>query len=216
MIKGSDCTKEFRAAYENRYTWEIPFCGYKGNCSWAKDEGFIEGSFTVGTDLKLDVFGVDDEIAKKAFLSQLWEVSIHRVRRPFEQTHGQNTFTAGEENEFGLEVLVGGKNKGDKYHIKDDVVTMVYRNIHGSLINIFTHEIVQTGNGYLSKRYSSQYLDPVTKKPLRKKNIFTDEFFPLDSGGPWVLGKRSIETEGDDKSVLSKELFIFSNLARAE
>ena len=31
---GSDCTAAFRAAYENRYTWEPGFAGYKGLCVW--------------------------------------------------------------------------------------------------------------------------------------------------------------------------------------
>ena len=33
-VKGEDCTHLFKAAYENRYTWESDFSGYEGNCSW--------------------------------------------------------------------------------------------------------------------------------------------------------------------------------------
>ena len=31
---GSDCTAAFRAAYENRYTWDPGFAGYRGRCVW--------------------------------------------------------------------------------------------------------------------------------------------------------------------------------------
>ena len=34
ITSGSDCTAAFRAAYENRYTWEPDFGGYQGRCIW--------------------------------------------------------------------------------------------------------------------------------------------------------------------------------------
>jgi hypothetical protein len=94
--------------------------------------------------------------------SQLWEVAIHRVRRSFEQTHGDNTFTAGDVNPRGIEVIVGGKNAGDRYCIANDVVTMVHRHIHGTVVTIETESVTDTGHGYLSHRYSSRYSDPAT------------------------------------------------------
>ena len=33
-LKGTNCTQLFKAAYENRYTWESDFLGYAGICSW--------------------------------------------------------------------------------------------------------------------------------------------------------------------------------------
>ena len=53
---GSDCTREFQAAYENRYTWEPSFKGYKGNCTLEKDGQEFKGNFQVGNDLKPIVF----------------------------------------------------------------------------------------------------------------------------------------------------------------
>jgi hypothetical protein len=132
IAAGSDCTAAFRAAYENRYTWAPGFAGYRGRCSWEQDEQRVEGTFTVGADLKAQVEGIDNEEIHKAVASQLWEVCIHRVRRSFEQTHGDNTFTAGDTDAVGTEVIVGGKNTGDRYRIKGDVVTMVHRHIHGT------------------------------------------------------------------------------------
>ena len=211
-VKGADCTYLFKAAYENRYTWESDFPGYKGNCSWTDGKKVIKGSFSLGKDLKAIIHEIDDEKIHKAISSQLWEVAIHRVKRSFEQTHSKNTFTFGESNDMGSEVIVGGKNKGDKYRVKNDVVTMVYRHIHGNLIVISTDEVTHTGNGYLSKRYSSQYLDPISKNDLKGKSFYTDDFIPLYPEGPWVLASRSIHQESSEGAIFNKQEFSFSEL----
>ena len=211
-MTGTDCTHFFKSAYENRYTWESDFSGYQGSCSWTDGKKEVKGIFCLGKDLKATVKGIDDKKIKEAISSQLWEVAIHRVRRSFTQTHGQNTFTYGDTNEIGSEIIVGGKNEGDKYRVKDDVVTMVYRHIHGNLIIILTEDVTNTGNGYLSKSYSSQYLDPISKKDLKGKSFYKDDFIPLFKGGPWVLTSRSIHQESLEGSVLNKQIFSFSEL----
>ncbi len=210
--EAKSCTELFKTAYENRYTWEPDFSGYAGKCSWTDGQNEINGSFNLGQDLKAVVKGIDDEKINKAISSQLWEVAIHRVRRSFEQTHGKNTFTFGEQNELGAEVIVGGKNKGDKYMVKNNIVTMVHRHIHGNLIVINTEDVLHTGEGYLSKSYSSQYFDPISKKHLREKNFYRDEFLPLKKGGPWVLTSRSIHQESSKGLISNKQVFSFSNL----
>ncbi len=210
--KEAKCTQLFKAAYENRYTWEPNFLGYKGTCLWTDGEKEIKGTFLLGQDLKATVNNIDDEKINKAISSQLWEVAIHRVKRSFEQTHGKNTFSFGNTNEIGTEIIVGGKNEGDRYRIKDNVVTMVYRHIHGNLIVIHTKDVTHTGNGYLSKSYSSQYLDPISKKDLKGKSFYKDDFIPLFNGGPWVLAYRSIYEKSLDGSILNKQIFSFSNL----
>ena len=209
---GEECINLFKSAYENRYTWESDFLGYEGSCSWTDGERKVKGSFCLGQDLKARVDEIDDEVIHKAITSQLWEVAIHRVKRAFEQTHGKNTFTFGDTNEIGSEILVGGKNKGDRYRVKNNVVTMVYRHIHGNLIIILTKDVTHTGNGYLSKSYSSQYLDPISKKELKGKSFYEDNFVPLFKGGPWVLSSRSIHEKSIEGSIINKQVFSFSDL----
>ena len=211
-VKEAECTHLFKAAYENRYTWEANFPGYEGSCSWTDGEREVKGTFSLGQDLKATVNAIGDELIHKAISSQLWEVAIHRIRRSFEQTHGNNTFSFGDTNEIGSEIIVGGKNEGDKYRVKNNVVTMVYRHIHGNLIVILTKDVTHTGNGYLSKSYSSQYLDPISKKELKEKSFYTDNFIPLSKGGPWVLASRSIHQESSEGSILNKQVFTFSEL----
>ena len=209
---GDDCTAAFQAAYENRYTWEPGFGGYKGRCIWEQDGREVEGTFQVGADLKATVEGIDDEAVHKAMASQLWEVAIHRVRRSFEQTHGANTFTAGDTDAVGTEVIVGGKGTGDRYRIKGDVVTMVHRHIHGTVVTIFTESTTDTGSGYLSHSYSSQYSDPASGEPRGGTSRFTDTFVPLTEGGPWVLGQRVVETEAFNETPAGRQVFRFEAL----
>jgi hypothetical protein len=213
LAPGTDCTTAFRAAYENRYTWEPGFGGYQGTCVWEQGERRVEGRFRVGADLKASVEGIEDEAVHKAVASQLWEVAIHRVRRGFEQTHGDNTFTAGDTNAVGVEVIVGGKNTGDRYRIKGDVVTMVHRHIHGTVVTIFTESTTDTGHGYLSHQYTSQYSDPASGTSKGGLSRFTDTFVPLVEGGPWVLAERVVESEAFGDTPASRQQFRFEALA---
>eukprot|EP00457_Paulinella_chromatophora_P000529 gb/GEZN01000529.1/.p1 GENE.gb/GEZN01000529.1/~~gb/GEZN01000529.1/.p1 ORF type:complete len:860 (-),score=82.54 gb/GEZN01000529.1/:1645-4200(-) len=207
IAPGSDATALMRAAYENRYTWAPAFEGYEGKVIYEQGDRKVEGTFTVSADLKSDVQGVKDEEVKKAIASQLWEVTIHRVRRSFEQTHGENTFTVGDTNDVGTEIIVGGKNAGDRYRVKNNVVTMVYRHIHGTVVTIFTIAVTDTGAGYMSKSYTSQYTDPATNQPKGGLSKFTDTFVPLTPGGPWVLSKRVVEADG------ASQVFRFESLS---
>ncbi|MEB3234486.1 MAG: DUF3386 domain-containing protein [Cyanobacteriota bacterium] len=212
IAPGSDCTAAFRAAYDNRYTWEPGFGGYQGRCSWEQDGRTVEGRFQVGADLKATVEGIDDPDIHKAIASQLWEVAIHRVRRSFEQTHGDNTFTAGDTDAVGTEVIVGGKGAGDRYRIHNDVVTMVHRHIHGTVVTIFTESVTDTGSGYLSQRYSSQYADPASGTARGGKSLFHDTFVPLGEGGPWVLSERVVESEAHGDTPACRQVFRFADL----
>jgi hypothetical protein len=213
IAPGSDATAAFRAAYENRYTWEAGFGGYQGRCVWEQGDQRVEGRFQVGADLKAQVEGIADEAVHKAVASQLWEVAIHRVRRSFEQTHGENTFTAGDTDAVGTEVIVGGKNSGDRYRIKGNVVTMVHRHIHGTVVTIFTESTTDTGSGYLSHTYTSQYADPATGAAKGGQSRFTDTFVPLGEGGPWVLSQRVVETDAHGDTPAGRQVFRFEDLA---
>ena len=205
IVPGSDCTAAFRSAYENRYTWDPGFGGYEGRCVWESEGRRLEGRFRVGADLRASVEGIDDEAVHKEIAGQLWEVAIHRVRRSFEQTHGENTFTTGESDPVGTEVIVGGKGAGDRYRIKNDVVTMVHRHIHGTVVTIFTESTTDTGAGYLSRTYSSQYSDPASGELRGGRSHYTDTFVPLPDGGPWVLSERRVDSEGAPEKVFRFE-----------
>ena len=212
FIKGIDCKELFKAAYENRYTWSQEFNGYKGDFAFQGEGSSISGTFFIPHDLKPTLQTSYEGRSKELVASQLWEVCIHRVRRSFEKVHGENTFTSGIEDDQGLEIIVAGKNEGDKYKVKNNIVTMVSRNIHNKLIHINTLETINTTNGYLSKKYTSQYSDPRTQKPISNKSLFTDIFVEISKSGIWVLQERIIETLGDNQLNKNKIKYTFSNL----
>jgi hypothetical protein len=203
----------FQAAYENRYTWDKNFPGYTADVTYKYDEQVVTAKLLIDVNLKAEVSEIDHEAAKKAIHSQAWETAIHRVRRSFKDTHGENTFTYGEKDASGaVEIIVGGKGAGDRYKVRDNIVTLVYRHIHGVVITINTFSIQNTEAGYLSHTYDSIYHDPQTGVQKGGRSEFTDEYVKV--GGYYILSRRAIRTEVDGK--INNQEFLFSNIQLLE
>lgn len=199
----------FRAAYENRYTWDQSFPGYTTDVTYKTDGKTITAKAKVTADLKAEVAELDDEDAKKAIHGQLWEIAIHRIRRSFEDTHGANTFSYGDTDETGaIEILMGGKAEGDRYKVRNNEVCMVHRHIHGVVVTINTFSSHDTGKGYLSHRYDSVYHDPQTGEQKGGRSEFVDEYEKV--GDYFILSHRLIDTATDRGTSTSE--FIFSNI----
>lgn len=199
----------FRAAYENRYTWDKSFPGYTADITYKYDEQVFRGKVVIDANLKAEVLDVEDEQAKKAIHGQAWEIAIHRVRRSFEDTHSANTFSYGNTDETGAtEILVGGKCAGDKYKVRDNEVCHVHRFIHGTVVTINTFSSHDTGAGYLSHTYDSVYHDPTTGEQKGGRSEFTDEYEKV--GEYFILNRREIRTETAEK--ISIQEFVFSNI----
>jgi hypothetical protein len=95
---------------------------------------------------------------------------------------------------------------------------MVHRHIHGSVVTIFTTEVLDTGAGYLSHTYTSQYSDPASGETRGGRSSFTDTFIPLPGGGPWVLAERVVASEVEATSAQDgpdqgRQIFRFEDLA---
>ena len=69
---------------------------------------------------------------------------------------------------------------------------MVYRKIHGIIIEIFVEEFFDTGEGFLSKKYKSQQLDQITLLPKSPKFEYYDKFIKISPENIWILQSRSI------------------------
>jgi hypothetical protein len=200
----------FRAAYENRYTWDKNFPGYTADVQLKTDDQVYTGKIRINADLSFDVSDVADEEAKKAIHGQVWEIAVHRVRRPFEETHGKNTFEYGATDETGaVEILVGGKSEGDRYKIRNNEVTLVHRHIHNVVVTINTFSTIDTGEGYLSHTYDSVYHDPKTGEQKEARQEFEDTYEKI--GGYWIMTRRAIRSEKEGKPVTTE--FAFSNVA---
>ena len=211
-LREIDCKEIFRKAYENRYTWKNEFIGYKGKCIFLVNNNIHEGEFSLDKDFKPNIQKIEDEKVVKSIASQLFEVCIHRVKREFNSVHSENNFNLLKNSESGIEMSVSGKNQGDKYRVKNDCINMVYRKIHGTIIEIFVEEFFHTGIGSLSKKYSSQSIDPDTLKARSQKLEYEDEFINIGEEDHWILNSRTIKYLNNNQEEETQK-FLFENLS---
>ena len=206
-----NCKEIFKEAYENRYTWPNKFNGYNGKCIFVENEKSIEGEFILDSNFKPKIINISDKNIVKGISSQLFEVAIHRVKREFTEVHKNNNFKFLGESKKGMTIEVIGKNEGDKYIVKDKKINMVFRKIHGVIIEIFVQEFIETGVGYLSKKYSSQQLDIETLTPKSKILEYEDNFVDLGIKNIWVLESRTIKFL-DDNDKVNEIKYVFEEL----
>ncbi len=199
----------FRSAYENRYTWDKNFPGYQAQVTMKTDDNQYTAQVKIDSNLSFEVSGIEDGEAKKAIQGQLWEITIHRVKRSFEETHGSNTFSFGEKDQTGaIEILLGGASEGNSYKVRDNVVCFVNRRIRDKVVNINTLTTVMTEQGYLSEKYESFYVDPETGEPQTAITTFEDKFSNV--GGYYILTERTITTEENNQPQVTT--FLFSDI----
>jgi Protein of unknown function (DUF3386) len=196
----------FRSAYENRYTWDKQFPGYTCDVTFTTKGETHTAKVKINPDLKFEVSEIEDNQGKKAIEYQLWEMTIHRVNHSFEQSHGENTFAFGSKDEDGaVEILVGGAAEGNRYKVRNNVVSFVYRKMGPGIVCINTSEILNTPKGYLSQSYDSLYLDGETLQPKGPKTVFHDTFTEIE--GYYVLTNRRITTQENGQPVISEYQF---------
>ena len=208
-----NCKEIFQSAYEKRYTWDTAaFNGYKGKCVFSLNNDSFEGQFVIGKDFKPEIHNIDNQKIVKSISSQLFEVCIHRVKREFHEIHSKNNFNLIKDSENGIEMMVTGKNEGDKYRVKNNFINMVYRKIHGTIIEIFVQEFFDTGSGFLSKKYSSQQIDPITRKAKTLKLEYEDRFINIGAKNIWLLNSRFIKYLNKNQEEEIQQ-FIFEDIA---
>ncbi len=88
---------------------------------------------------------------------------------------------------------------------------MVFRKIHGVIIEIFVDEFFDTGDGYLSNKYTSQQLDIEKLTPKSKKYEYEDKFVNLGVNNIWALKSRRIKYLGANNKPNQIE-YIFNDL----
>ena len=88
---------------------------------------------------------------------------------------------------------------------------MVYRKIHGTIIEIFVEEFFDTGIGSLSKKYSSQQIDPNTLEVNSQKLEYLDEFVNIGNEDYWILNSRTIKYLNQNKEEETQK-FVFEDL----
>ncbi|MBC6476997.1 MAG: DUF3386 domain-containing protein [Hormoscilla sp. GM7CHS1pb] len=198
----------FRAAYENRYTWDENFPGYSADLQVQQGDEVYTGKIGINHDLTVEVSGISDPEVQKGISNQLNDVITHRKRTPFEQAHGKNRFTTGATDSTGaVEILVDGAAMGSNYKVRDRTICYVYRVMGGMTFVIDTHECLDTGAGYLPTRYDAVFHNSQTGDTIQSVE-FDDTYSQI--GDYYLMTHQQIRT--DRQGELTTSVFDYSNV----
>lgn len=202
----------FKAAYENRYTWDENFPGYSADVQVKQGDEVYNGQIRINRDLSVDVEGIEDETVKESVYTQLRDIVTHRKRSQFEQAHGKNEFSLGEQDDTGATaILVKGDAMGSNYKIRGKEICQVSRVMGRMAFVIDTQESVDTGKGYVSSRYDVVFRNPQTDEVSRVLK-FKDTFAPV--GDYYIMTNQAIESYENGTRTVTE--FSFSNVKLLE
>ncbi|MBD3561962.1 DUF3386 domain-containing protein, partial [Planktothrix sp. FACHB-1355] len=166
----------FRAAYENRYTWDSKFPGYSADVELKQGDEAYTANIRINSDLSVEVTGVEDDEVQQSIYTQLRDIVTHRKRSSFEQAHGKNQFSVGESDSTGaIEILVKGDAMGSNYKIRGTEICQVSRVMGRLAFTINTHQSLDTSEGYVSTRYDAVFRNAQTGE-LAKELEFEDTY----------------------------------------
>ena len=212
MIEQSRAQELFRAAYENRYTWDQNFPGYSADVQIKQGNEIYTGKVRINRDLSVEVTGIEDEQVKESIYTQLRDIVTHRKRGIFEQAHGKNEFNLGKMDETGaVEILVKGDSMGSNYKIRGTEICQVSRVMGRMAFVIDTHESLNTRKGYLASRYDAVFRNPQTNEVTSVLN-FEDTFEKI--GDYYVMTKQVVQSYKDGERTTTE--FNFSNVKLLE
>lgn len=212
MTEQTTAREKFRAAYENRYTWNENFPGYSADIQLTQGDEVYTGKVRINRDLSVEVTGIEDEKVQESVYTQLRDVVTHRKRSAFEQSHGKNEFNFGNTDETGaVEILVKGDSMGSNYKVRDTEICQVSRVMGRMAFVIDTHESMDTGEGYVASRYDAVFRNPQTNEVT---SVLKFEEFYRKVGDYYVLSKQVVQQykQGDR----SDTEFNFSNVRLLE
>lgn len=165
MIQQTSARELFRAAYENRYTWDENFPGYSADVQIKQGDEVYTGKIRINRDLSVEVTGIEDEQVRESIYTQLRDIITHRKRSAFNQSHGKNEFNFGKTDETGaVEILVKGDAMGSNYKVRETEICQVSRVMGRMAFVIDTHESLDTGIGYIATRYDAVFRNPQTNE----------------------------------------------------
>ena len=197
----------FRAAYENRYTWDRDFPGYTTKLELKQGDEVYTADIKVNSDLTVEVMGIEDEKVAESVYNHMRDVITHRKRNTFENAHGKSTFTLGEEDASGaVEILVKGDSMGSNYKIRGTEICQVSRVMGPMAFVINTNDSLDTGEGYISTGYNAIFRDSKTNS-LKAKREFDESYEKL--GKYYVPKHQTIEAIDPEGDKITTE-FIFS------
>ncbi|MBW4640370.1 MAG: DUF3386 domain-containing protein [Gloeocapsa sp. UFS-A4-WI-NPMV-4B04] len=212
MTEQRNARELFRAAYENRYTWDENFPGYSADVQLKQGNEVYNGKIRINRDMSVEVTGIDDEQVQESVYTQLRDVVTHRKRSQFDQSHGKNEFNLGKSDETGaVEILVKGDAMGSNYKIRGTEICQVSRVMGRMAFVIDTQESLDTGNGYVSTLYDVVFRNPQTDE-VTKVLKFNDTFQQI--GDYYVMSNQVIQSYENGERTTTE--FNFSNVKLLE
>jgi hypothetical protein len=207
MTKTNQAQEVFRAAYENRYTWDENFPGYTADLQLKQGEEVYTAKICVQADLTVQVTAIEDEKVKESVYNQLRDIITHRKKGNFEQAHGKNSFSFGEKDPNGaIEVLVAGDAMGSNYKVKGQEICQVSRVMGPIAFTINTAESLQTESGYISVKYNAIFRDAKTNN-LKGKQEFVESYQKL--GDYYLPNRQVIEAiDGEGEKIITEFNFL--------
>lgn len=198
----------FRAAYENRYTWDDSFPGYEADLEIKQGDEVHTGHVRIAKDMTVEVSGFEDEKVQESAYTQLRDIVTHRKRNTFEKAHGKNSFAFGETDDNGaVEILVTGDAMGSNYKVKGQEISQVSR-VMGRMAFTIDHQAsLDTGSGYVSSRYDAIFRNPETQAVMREME-FEDTYEPF--GDYYLMTRQVIRATAQGETNTTE--FNFSNI----
>lgn len=176
MTDNNSARDRFRAAYENRYTWDGNFPGYTTELELKQGEEAYTAKIRVESDLSVEVTDLEDEQVKESVYNHMRDVITHRKRSSFEKAHGKSDFSLGEEDSTGaVEIMVKGDSMGSNYKIRGTEISQVSRVMGPMAFVINTNDSLDTGEGYISTGYNAIFRDSKTND-LKGKREFNETY----------------------------------------
>lgn len=212
MIQQTSARELFRAAYENRYTWDENFPGYSADVQLKQGDEVYTGIVRINRDLSVEVTGIEDEQVQESIYTQLRDVITHRKRSAFANSHGKNEFNFGKKDETGaVEILVKGDAMGSNYKVRRTEICQVSRVMGRMAFVIDTHECLSTPKGYIATRYDAVFRNPQTNEVT---NVLKFEETYEKISDYYVMTKQVVHSYKDGDRTTSE--FNFSNVKLLE
>jgi hypothetical protein len=212
MTEQKSARELFQAAYENRYTWDANFPGYRADVEIKQGDEVYKGEVCIKDDLTVEVTGIEDEKVQESVYNQMRDIVTHRKRSTFEKAHGKNEFSLGESDATGaVEILVKGDAMGSNYKVRGTEICQVSRVMGPMAFTINTNESLDTGEGYVSTGYNAIFREAKTGN-LKTKREFEESY---EKVGNYYVMTRQVVHVIDGENRLTTE-FNFSNIKLLE
>lgn len=212
MTEQTSARELFKAAYENRYTWDKDFPGYSADIEIKQGDEVYTGKVRINRDLTVEVSGIEDEKVQESVYNQMRDIVTHRKRTAFEQAHGKSEFSLGEGDHTGaVEILVKGDAMGSNYKVRGTEICQVSRVMGPMAFTINTSKSLDTGEGYISQGYNAIFRSSKTGD-LKGKREFEEVYEKL--GAYYVMTRQVVHAIEDEGRTTTE--FNFSNIKLLE